>query len=512
MLLGAWLLGWFLHHIIFCSKHKTKIKELEAQLKSAGNRIGDLEGDLESCNAAVVKIKGENAGLSSQIGLLEREKADWLTRSTSKESGTDDSGTDANKSSSSGIIAPPAELDLVADVKAKQIEELDEDSMISSLASDIAGPAQAGFDSEKAGRVFGRTIAEDDLQIIEGVGPKTAELFLSKSIHTWRQLGNTSVTQLQHILNEAGPPYTNGDPSTWPKQARMAADGEWNKLREYQQYLVGGSEPSDSRHPFVDKEAPDDSEEHLSNPSVISDKDIADPDKELESGISSISSGPITQRESTAAQTDKTDAGDKMKAIYGRTYQQDDLRIIEGIGPKTADLLGSQGISTWRQLSETSAGQLQGLLDQAGSRFQLLNPSTWPKQAGMAAQANWKQLRAYQDHLVGGLEPDGGVSLSEEASDIKYAMGKRIEKDDLTVVEGIGPKTALLLKDAGILSWHQLGQTSGARLQEVLDRAGSRFQLLDPATWPKQAMLAARDDWDALEEYQQFLVGGKEPS
>ncbi|MDH3243760.1 MAG: helix-hairpin-helix domain-containing protein [Saprospiraceae bacterium] len=498
MLLGAWLLGWFLHHLIYCTRHQARIKELEGQLKSAGNRINDLEGDLESCNSAVVKIKGENASLVSQISKLEREKADWLTRDVDT---VKDKGGEQPVQKSSTILSPPADLDLVEDVPS-ETKESQEDLLISGLASDIAGPAQTGFDSEKARHIFGRNIHEDDLQIIEGIGPKTSKLFVGKGIHTWRQLGNTSVTQLQHILDEAGPPYTQGDPNTWPKQARMAADGEWSKLREYQQYLLGGGEPS------VEHENPI----HSSQSNTFSSPE--NPSGAIKTSLDEGEESEKRTGQETSVASQAPDEYDleEIKAIYGRAYQQNDLRIIEGIGPKTADLLVNKGIDTWKKLSETSVGQLQGILDRAGSRFQLLNPNTWPKQAGLAASGDWTKLRSYQDQLVGGLEPDGGIELSADDSDIKYAMGKRIESNDLTIVEGIGPKTAELLSNAGISTWHQLGQTSVERLQEVLDRAGSRFQLLDPATWPKQAMLAARDDWDALEEYQKFLVGGKEPS
>ena len=65
----------------------------------------------------------------------------------------------------------------------------------------------------------------------------------NSSIHTWRQLGNTSVPQLQSILDKAGDRFQLLNPGTWPKQSRMAAEGEWIKLREYQDYLVGGVEP-----------------------------------------------------------------------------------------------------------------------------------------------------------------------------------------------------------------------------------------------------------------------------
>jgi predicted flap endonuclease-1-like 5' DNA nuclease len=81
------------------------------------------------------------------------------------------------------------------------------------------------------------------------------------------------------------------------------------------------------------------------------------------------------------------------------------------------------------------------------------------------------------------------------------------EPDDLTKIEGIGPKIAATFQGAGINTFEQLAATDVERLQEILDNAGIR--LGDPATWPEQARLAAAEDWDALETLQDELQGGR---
>lgn len=83
-----------------------------------------------------------------------------------------------------------------------------------------------------------------------------------------------------------------------------------------------------------------------------------------------------------------------------------------------------------------------------------------------------------------------------------------VEKDDLTVIEGIGPKIADVLRQAGILSFRQLSQEDPAHLRQILEDAGLR--LSDPTTWPRQAALAASGDWDALKALQESLRGGRE--
>ncbi len=80
--------------------------------------------------------------------------------------------------------------------------------------------------------------------------------------------------------------------------------------------------------------------------------------------------------------------------------------------------------------------------------------------------------------------------------------------DDLTRVEGIGPKIAGLLDDAGIRSFADLAVTPKSRLAEILVAAGPAFRLADPGTWPDQALLAARGEWEALERLKGQLRGG----
>lgn len=79
---------------------------------------------------------------------------------------------------------------------------------------------------------------------------------------------------------------------------------------------------------------------------------------------------------------------------------------------------------------------------------------------------------------------------------------------DLTLIEGIGPKIAGLLDDAGIRSFADLAVTPRSRLAEILAAAGPRFRLADPGTWPDQALLAARGEWEALERLKGQLRGG----
>ncbi|MFN2185124.1 MAG: 4Fe-4S binding protein [Anaerolineae bacterium] len=83
--------------------------------------------------------------------------------------------------------------------------------------------------------------------------------------------------------------------------------------------------------------------------------------------------------------------------------------------------------------------------------------------------------------------------------------------DDLTRIEGIGPKISKALQDAGIKTFAQLADTDADRIKEILEKADPNLlRLAEPVTWPKQARLAASGKWDALKTYQDKLHGGKE--
>ncbi|BAM00996.1 MULTISPECIES: DUF4332 domain-containing protein [Caldilinea] len=80
----------------------------------------------------------------------------------------------------------------------------------------------------------------------------------------------------------------------------------------------------------------------------------------------------------------------------------DNLQIIEGIGPKIAELLAQNGITTFADLAATSPEELRKMLLAAGRRFAVTDPTTWPEQAALAAKGDMEALKALQASLKGG--------------------------------------------------------------------------------------------------------------
>ena len=82
----------------------------------------------------------------------------------------------------------------------------------------------------------------------------------------------------------------------------------------------------------------------------------------------------------------------------------DDLSKIEGIGPKTLELLNNNGILSFEDLAKSSQSRIKELLTTAGGAFATMNPSTWSEQSQLASEGNWDELKALQDKLDGGIE------------------------------------------------------------------------------------------------------------
>lgn len=101
------------------------------------------------------------------------------------------------------------------------------------------------------------------------------------------------------------------------------------------------------------------------------------------------------------------------------------------------------------------------------------------------------------------------ASGSGAAAAASAALGRRIDVDDLTVIEGIGPKIAELCHGIGIRTWTDLAETEVSLLRTMLTDAGQRFKAHDPSTWPQQAALLAAGSWEAFRELTERLDGGR---
>ena len=97
--------------------------------------------------------------------------------------------------------------------------------------------------------------------------------------------------------------------------------------------------------------------------------------------------------------------GKHLKKVYNgkfSAFTNDDLKIVEGIGPKIEDLLKKNNITNWEELAQKSPKKLKETLKTGGERFLMHDPSSWRDQAALAHEGKWKELEQYQNLLVGG--------------------------------------------------------------------------------------------------------------
>lgn len=132
-------------------------------------------------------------------------------------------------------------------MKASTLGELDVFSQLKQQMAEPAAPKKEAPKKEAPAKEATPEPAKaevkaDDLKKIEGIGPKIAEILASKGYETFAKLGDAKVDDLKAILEEAGSRYKMHDPTTWPEQSKMAAEGKWDELKVWQDELDGGRE------------------------------------------------------------------------------------------------------------------------------------------------------------------------------------------------------------------------------------------------------------------------------
>ena len=93
----------------------------------------------------------------------------------------------------------------------------------------------------------------------------------------------------------------------------------------------------------------------------------------------------------------------KEEKTSAKVNKADDLKKIEGIGPKASEALVAAGVDTFAKLAKKSADEIKTILSNASSTLAHLDPQTWAAQAQLAAEGKWDELKKWQDELNGGV-------------------------------------------------------------------------------------------------------------
>ncbi|MEM0932760.1 MAG: 30S ribosomal protein S2 [Bacteroidota bacterium] len=131
----------------------------------------------------------------------------------------------------------------VEEVKTPEVEASTDVPVEETVEEPTEAPVETKVEVEEKKAVPTKSSAEvEDLTKIEGIGPKAAEALNNKGVVTYKDLAEAAPDTIKEILTEASSRMAHLDPTTWPKQAQMAADGNWDELKEWQENAKGGVE------------------------------------------------------------------------------------------------------------------------------------------------------------------------------------------------------------------------------------------------------------------------------
>lgn len=130
------------------------------------------------------------------------------------------------------------------------------------------------------------------------------------------------------------------------------------------------------------------------------------------------------------------------------------------------------------------------------------------KRRGAVRRAKLYYMRGLRGKAARIKEKIGGRKTSTKAAAAPVEEARAA--DDLTKIEGIGPKINELLQEDGINTFADLAGTAPDAIREILAAGGSQFATHDPETWPAQAEMARDGKWEELKVWQDELDGGKE--
>jgi len=131
----------------------------------------------------------------------------------------------------------------VEEAPAPVVEEAPEPAAVVEEASAPVAeeaPAPAPVEEAAPAKEEAPAAKPEKLTKIEGIGPKIAEVLNNNGVLTFAQLAEQEPAAIKTMLTEAEGNFGAHVPDTWPTQAKLAADGKWDELKELQDKLDGG--------------------------------------------------------------------------------------------------------------------------------------------------------------------------------------------------------------------------------------------------------------------------------
>ncbi len=179
---------------------RSKSKTLQSDLDACRKKSSSLQTELDQCRKKSSSLQSELDACRSKTGTLQRD-LDACLASKAKAPAAPAAPTPPPASSNMGFAAVPT-------------------------------PPPAPEPPKKVGAWA--KLKEDNLQFIEGIGPKMNEVLNDNGVSTWAKLADQDRDSLKAILAKYGDKYQIIEPGDWPRQAKFATDGDWDGLIKYQ--------------------------------------------------------------------------------------------------------------------------------------------------------------------------------------------------------------------------------------------------------------------------------------
>ena len=197
----------------------------------------------------------------------------------------------------------------------------------------------------------------------------------------------------------------------------------------------------------------------------------------------------------------KDNSTHQRRIVFSRLQNKEAVKeLFDVIGPKVGNRPGgyTRIIKLGRRFGDNAELAMIELVDYN---------EIYGKGLGEAETATKRTRRAGRSKKAA---TDTTQAVAEKATPAaKEAKAEAPATDDLTRIEGIGPKVAEVLAEAGITTFAHVAASKAEDIKDLLDKSGGNFNAQDPTSWPEQAQLAADGKWDEFKELQDKLNAGR---
>lgn len=235
-----------------------KLAEKTEELTERNKRITELEAELRQCAACQDKLAAQEKAAAAMVEELKQcarcqdalaaqtQKLRALEAEHLKCAGNRDKLAELERT----VAGMAEELTKRGDCQEKLVQHEKTIATLQAQVQACADCEQKLGEQEKTIGILEQKLAQaqppakkakpDDLKVIEGIGPKIAELLTAGGIATFNQLATAEPSRIQAILVSGGPRFALADPTSWPAQAKLAASGHWDELTALQSKLRAG--------------------------------------------------------------------------------------------------------------------------------------------------------------------------------------------------------------------------------------------------------------------------------